>query len=80
MSMVPLINRAVIENTPNILSNESLNSNIDILQIEQPNLFALLVCGGSINPNMFKGFILCYFMIRQALEAKEVKELEDMLK
>jgi hypothetical protein len=53
---------------------------IDQLFEDQEDLTVHLALIGLINPEMMRGFVLCYSMIRAELQAAEIKELENLVK
>lgn len=64
-----------------LLDTSRINKFIDILQIEQPYIiFSHILCGALINPNMFKGFLLAYMLIRDAIIKRECDDLEKLAK
>jgi hypothetical protein len=54
---------------------------MDTIQADQGEDFAsiLAVCG-MLNPEMIRGFIVCYMLIRDTFIAASTSQLEDMFK
>jgi hypothetical protein len=54
--------------------------NLLIIREEQSDeLYASIITGGRVNPNMLYGFIAAYMMIRDAMIKAECNELEKLV-